>query len=205
MAIQKEDLSITQRVQLSFYLRLLHDWNKVHNLSACQSRRELKAKHLDEAMCLAELTFYDCRPIYDVGAGAGALGIVIAVLRGALEVNLIEKSAKKCAFLRHCRHQLDLSNLNVIEQRVQDVQFPDKGYQIVTRAFASLERSAELFGNKLHPYATWLALKGVNYRDELEKMPPSLRLAQTHALGAIEPGGKDLGFVLEIKSAEAGD
>ena len=198
-----ERLNITQKVQLDYYLRMLSDWNKVHNLSGSHDTRELKAKHIDEAMRLADLILHDCRPIYDVGAGAGALGIVIAIVHGAIEVNLIEKARKKCAFLRHCRHQLDLLNLNVIEERVQDCQFPDQGYQIVTRAFASLERSAELFGAKLHSRATWLALKGINYQDELKKMPANLQLVQAHALGSIEADGKDLGFVLEIKNAEA--
>ena len=203
MAIRPEDLGVTQRVQLTFYLNLLHDWNKVHNLSASQDPKQLKAKHIHEALCLAELFCHDYRPVYDVGAGAGALGIVIAILHGYLDVHLVEKSAKKCAFLRQCRHELDLFNLTVIEERVQDVEFPERGYQIVTRAFASLERSAELFGNKLNPRSTWLALKGANYRAELERLPPSLRLVKTHALGSIEPKGLDLGVALEIASVDA--
>ena len=203
MERRSERLSITQKLQLDFYLRMLHDWNKVHNLSASQDFMELRIKHIDESMRLSDLFVHDYRAVYDIGAGAGALGIVIAILHGYLDVYSVEKSAKKCAFLRHCRHELDLFNLTVIEKRVQDVEFPEIGYQIVTRAFASLERSAELFGNKLNPRATWLALKGANYRAELERLPPSLRLVKAHALGSIGPKGKDLGVALEIESVDA--
>jgi 16S rRNA (guanine527-N7)-methyltransferase len=53
--------------------------------------------------------------IGDLGSGSGFLGIPYKVMNPAAHVTLIERSEKKCLFLRHVTEQLGFGDIEVVE------------------------------------------------------------------------------------------
>src|SRR3970282_2825343 len=77
--------------------------------------------------------------ILDFGSGAGYPGIPLALYLPGARVTLLEASAKKCAFLSRVRGILGLSNVDVVQARVEEgkrLPLPPHDH-IVTRATAS--------------------------------------------------------------------
>src|SRR5699024_12083620 len=86
---------------------------------------------------LAVLPFVAGTSIADVGSGAGLPGLVLAIARPKRSVTVIESSRKKAAFLRHACRRLALSNVTVIQQRVERYS-PDGPFDtVICRAFAA--------------------------------------------------------------------
>ena len=56
--------------------------------------------------------------VADVGSGAGLPGIPLAILCPELKIRLIERSARRCDFLRHVKLRLDLDHVEVEEADV---------------------------------------------------------------------------------------
>jgi len=72
-------------------------------------------------------------PFVDVGSGGGFPGIVCAAAFPELKVVLIERSAKKCAFLRRCVAELSVQNVSVLDVSFQDYSWDDGPVVVATR------------------------------------------------------------------------
>ncbi len=84
---------------LESWLDLLAAWNARVDLTAARSADELVDLMVADALVLAGKVPDGCQVI-DVGAGAGAPGLALAILRPDLRVTLVEPLAKRAAFLR---------------------------------------------------------------------------------------------------------
>jgi 16S rRNA (guanine527-N7)-methyltransferase len=84
---------------LSAWIELVQDWNKRMDLTAARSEDELIDLMLADALVLASHIRSGTR-VVDVGSGAGAPGMPLAMLRGDLDVTLVEPQDKRVAFLR---------------------------------------------------------------------------------------------------------
>jgi len=87
------------RKALVSWLDLLVTWNARVDLTAARSADELVDLMLADALILSTRIPEGAR-VVDVGTGAGAPGLALAVLRADLEVTLVEPLAKRAAFLR---------------------------------------------------------------------------------------------------------
>ncbi len=83
----------------------------------------------------------DRRPVIDIGSGGGFPGMVLASMFPDTEVVLIERTQKKCAFLRRCVAELGLSNVEVLDVRFQEY---DWSVRPVLATVRGLERSNEM-------------------------------------------------------------
>jgi 16S rRNA (guanine527-N7)-methyltransferase len=76
--------------------------------------------------------------VVDVGSGAGFPGIPLAVALPSVSFTLMERSAKRAAFLKNCAVLLGLANVIVLES---DLQAAAGEFSVATfRAFAPLDR-----------------------------------------------------------------
>jgi 16S rRNA (guanine527-N7)-methyltransferase len=86
-------------VDLTTWLERLEEWNDRIDLTAARSREELVDLMLADALVLAaELP--RAASVVDVGTGAGAPGLALALLRPDLRVTLVEPLGKRASFLR---------------------------------------------------------------------------------------------------------
>ncbi len=92
-------LEASVTTQLVTWLDLLLTWNKKLDLTAARSHDELADLMLADAFALSAHIPENQR-VVDVGTGAGAPGLPLALLRPDLSVTLIEPLAKRTSFIR---------------------------------------------------------------------------------------------------------
>jgi 16S rRNA (guanine527-N7)-methyltransferase len=87
------------RQAIDAWLDLLLEWNARIDLTAARSPEELVDLMLADAFVLASHLPRGAR-VVDVGSGAGAPGLPLALLRDDLRVTLVEPLGKRVSFLR---------------------------------------------------------------------------------------------------------
>ncbi len=95
--------------QLEAWLGELVRWNKTHDLTAARSKDELADLMLADACVLAR-ELPPGASVVDVGSGAGAPGLPLALMRPDLVMTLVEPLTKRASFLR-----LVLANLGRLD------------------------------------------------------------------------------------------
>jgi len=164
------DLSASQADQLAHFAALLVRWNAVHNLTAISSPASVLSHHLLDSLAILPLmsSIFGEKPcrVLDVGSGGGLPGVPLAIARPHWQVTVVDKVQKKVAFLVQAKLELDLSNLDCIHARVEEVEAPPFDL-IVSRAFSSLEEFVRVSAHLLAPGGRWAAMKGVYPKEEL--------------------------------------
>jgi 16S rRNA (guanine527-N7)-methyltransferase len=87
------------RAALVAWLGQLKEWNARVDLTAARSSEQLVDLMIADALVLAPRIATGSR-VVDVGTGAGAPGLALALLRPDLRVTLVEPLGKRAAFLR---------------------------------------------------------------------------------------------------------
>ena len=180
-------ISAAQRQGLVGYVELLARWNTTYNLTAVRDREAVWAQHI--ADCLAVLPALDrhmatggARRVLDVGSGGGLPGVVLALMRPALDVTCIDAVGKKAAFVRQVAGALTLPNLHAVHGRVEALRAPP--FDLVTsRAFASLADFVRLTRPLLAPGGSWLAMKGKLPADEIAALPADVTVFHVEPIG----------------------
>jgi 16S rRNA (guanine527-N7)-methyltransferase len=103
------------RAAIVAWLERLEEWNARIDLTAARGREELVDLMLGDALLLAPRLPRDAR-VLDVGTGAGAPGLALAILRPDLHVTLSEPLGKRAAFLRTAVGAMSRSDV-VIERK----------------------------------------------------------------------------------------
>jgi len=99
------------------WAELVIDWNQRMDLTAARSPDELVDLLIADAAELARLTPEGAASWVDVGSGAGAPGLAIALLRPDLKLTLVEPKQKRVVFLRSVLHELGRSDIFVERAR----------------------------------------------------------------------------------------
>lgn len=167
------ELSAAIQSRLLDYVALLKKWNRTYNLTAIREESEMLTQHLLDSLsvlpALQESALAE-RRWADVGSGAGLPGIPLAIVRPDLDMTLIEAVEKKSAFQRQMKIELGLSNVTVVNRRVEEM--PSGLFDaVVSRAFAELSVFVDLAGHLLAPQGRLYAMKGLAPFDEMSRLP----------------------------------
>ncbi len=165
-----------QRAALVAYVELLTRWNATYNLTAVRERDAMWVQHI--ADCLAVLPALDAHlrthpgntRVLDVGSGGGLPGVLLALMRPALDVTCVDTVGKKAAFVRQVAGALALHNLHAVHARVETLRLPPFGL-ITSRAFASLSDFVRLTHGLIAAGGHWMAMKGQYPADEVAALP----------------------------------
>ncbi len=109
------------------YLDLLVAWNSRLDLTAARSADELVDLTLADALVIAAPPFGDSGRAVDVGSGAGAPALPLALMCPQVDFTLVEPKSKRVAFLRTALGALKLDNAQVVRARSLDL--PARGHQ----------------------------------------------------------------------------
>ena len=167
--LQRMDLKLSDQVidQLMTYLNLVEKWNRVYNLTAIRERDEMIKLHFLDSLSI--FNHVHVKNILDVGSGAGFPGIVLAITKPELKVTVMDSVNKKTTFMRQVKSELALTNLDVVNSRVEDYQ-PITLFEAVTsRAFSNLKNMMSLTQHTLQKEGVWLAMKSKDVKEELEE------------------------------------
>lgn len=113
-----EALSVPEaaRPAVQGWLDLLREWNKRMDLTAARDDDELFDLMIADAIALAPKVADKAR-VVDVGCGAGAPGLALALVRPDLAVTLVEPLSKRVAFLRTVLGTLGRTDIVLVKEK----------------------------------------------------------------------------------------
>jgi 16S rRNA (guanine527-N7)-methyltransferase len=149
-------------------------WNRTYSLTAITLREAMIGAHLlDSLSGYPELTG---SRIADVGTGAGFPGLPLALVSPQREFTLIDSVAKKLRFVTHAARVLQLSNVSILQARVETLS-PTLPYDaVMARAFAALPDLLTAVQGLCGPATRVIAFKGQYPSAELAELPRGWRL-----------------------------
>ncbi|MXP15215.1 16S rRNA (guanine(527)-N(7))-methyltransferase RsmG [Altererythrobacter confluentis] len=137
------------------------------NLIASATIPILWQRHIADSAQLLEYVPRGTGLWLDLGTGAGLPGLVVAIMRPEMRVDLVESRKRRIEWLERMRDELELDNCEVIGSRLENVETVPAAI-ISARAFAPLDRMmavAERFSTR---DTLWLLPKGRSAAQELE-------------------------------------
>ena len=177
-------LSAEVRAKLLAYVELIHKWNRVYNLTAVREADRMLTHHVLDS--LAVVPHIRGTRLLDVGSGAGLPGIPLALAMPQSHVTLLESNHKKATFLKQATIELNLSNADVVNERVETWRAPGEFDVVISRALADLSEFVMLAGRHCAPGGALAAMKGVYPHEEIGRIPAGFEVEKTIAL--VVPG-----------------
>lgn len=172
-----------QAAQLQRYVGLLQRWNRVYNLTAVRDPQQMWLLHIEDSLSVAP--FIQGQTCLDVGSGAGLPGIPLAIMQPERRFTLIDTSGKKVRFMRQAVLELGLTNVAVVQARVEDWR-PDACFDaVISRAFASLHDFIALAGQHACENAILYAMKGRYPATEVAALPQGWQITAQHRLPVV--------------------
>ncbi|MBX3128318.1 MAG: class I SAM-dependent methyltransferase [Polyangiaceae bacterium] len=137
-------------------LERVSEWTKRVDLTAARDPDTLVDLYLADAWVLAAAGSEGSW--VDVGAGGGAPGLALAMLRPTLELTLVESRAKRVAFLRTSGADLGLENVRVLRSRSEQLLARSFDVAVSRAALPPVQWLAE--GTRLARRSVWVLLAG---------------------------------------------
>jgi 16S rRNA (guanine527-N7)-methyltransferase len=173
----------TAHARLAQYIALLDKWNRTHNLTAIRDPEQMVTHHLLDSLAVLEhLPEAAHLRVLDIGSGGGLPGIPLALVRPGWRVVLVDSNHKKATFLRQAVIELNLANVDVCATRVQDYLADPLFDVVISRAFSDLATFAALACRLVAPGGKMVAMKGVFPHEEIEQLPPDVRVTEVPAI-----------------------
>ena len=117
---------------------------RINLIARNTSADEVIEKHfLDSLTLLPLIDKYGGKSasLLDVGTGAGFPGLVLASALPDLQVTLVEPRQKRVSFLRHIIRSLQLTNVDIIADRLEQANLNERNFTFITsRAVADAAR-----------------------------------------------------------------
>jgi len=149
------------------YFEKLIEVNKVMNLTNITEENEVYLKHFYDSVILTKIISLDNHSILDIGAGAGFPSIPIKLLNNQLKITIVDGLNKRINFLKQLTEELNLSNINLIHGRAEELD-QREGFDLVSaRAVAKLNILLELAIPSVKINGYFIAYKSINYKEEL--------------------------------------
>ena len=131
--------------KMETYIKELILFNSAYNLTNTSDHDELVTNHILDSLSTyktisglvekADASFIAA----DIGSGGGLPGIPLAAAFPQVRFRLVERMAKRCAFLENCAAILGLKNVEVINSEAEKI--PDNSFNLVVfRAFRPLDQ-----------------------------------------------------------------
>lgn len=165
-------VSDNQIKAMIMHVKQMMAWNKKINLTAIKNPLQIAEKHCIDS--IAASSFLENKSVVmDMGSGAGFPGIPIKIMNPSLKVVLVDSSRKKVNFLKHVIRCLELTDIEAIHCRVQDLcknEFYKNRFDIViSRAFTELSNFGSLAEPFLNKKGAIFAMKGKHGKNEITK------------------------------------
>jgi 16S rRNA (guanine527-N7)-methyltransferase len=166
------------RASIDAWLALLQTWNARIDLTSARSPEVLVDLMLADAIVLSRRIEPGAR-VVDVGAGAGAPGLALALLRPDVRVTLVELNGKRASFLRTVIGTVDRTDVALVRARAESLAGRRAWDVAVSRATLPPTEWLDLATRLAAPGgAVWLLLS--------KETPPSHERAQLAETVAYE-------------------
>lgn len=195
--------------QLETYATELKDWNTRINLTALKDDLDIIDKHFIDSLLLFCYEEIDQNArVADVGTGGGFPGIPIKIYRPDVRLSLIESIGKKAKFLKHIVDTLKLENVEILNERVEEIAHSKDHRErydlVVARCVARLPMLVEYCLPLVVVGGKFVAYKGQESKEELEEAKNAISKLGGQFLAIkydeINPERRSLIFIEKIKN-----
>jgi 16S rRNA (guanine527-N7)-methyltransferase len=169
------------------YAELLATDGVVRGLIGPREAPRLWERHLLNCAALEEAIPRD-GTVCDIGSGAGLPGLVLAIARPDVQIELVEPLLRRTTFLSEVVADLGLQNVTVTRARAEALHGQRRFRVVTSRAVAPLSRLLEWSMPLVEPEGALVAMKGSSVTDEIEAARETLE-----RLGCAEPEVLELG------------
>jgi 16S rRNA (guanine527-N7)-methyltransferase len=156
--------------KLNIYLDFLIYSNKYLNLIGKKTEKTIFFRHFTDSAQIYDL-IDNKNNIIDIGSGAGFPGFILKLLlddkKIKCNVELIEKSPKKCKFLVELNKKLNM-DIKIVNIRLEDYKFKNMNV-VVSRAFKKTSETLAILLKNKNLIKDIILLKGKNYQLELDE------------------------------------
>ena len=167
--IKKFNVSRETIEKLNKYKDFLISSNKLLNLIGKTTENHIFSRHFTDSAQIYDL-IEDKSEIIDLGSGAGFPGVILKILMDYNKIDgnitLIEKSPKKCKFLKDLTDKLDLTT-KIVNLKIENFKL-NKISTIVSRAFKNTVDTMDILFKNNDKIESIILLKGKTYQQELE-------------------------------------
>lgn len=151
--------------KLELYVEFLLEYNSHINLTAIKTKEEVYLKHFYDSLTLCKIVDLTKEgTLLDIGSGAGFPGMVIKIFFPHLQVFLVDSNNKKTKFLDQLKQKLNVDNLEVINNRIENItsRFLNSIDIITARAVTNMPVLTELAMPLVKKDKYFIAMKGSN-------------------------------------------
>ncbi|BBB15761.1 ribosomal RNA small subunit methyltransferase G [Candidatus Rickettsiella viridis] len=154
--------------KLTDYLLLLEKWGQVYNLTSIRDPNLMIPKHILDSLSISP--YLQGTRVLDVGTGAGLPGIPLALTHPNCHFTLLDSNGKKTRFITHVIQKLAISNIDIIQTRVEQFQTNICFDSIITRAFTSLTDFLKKTQHLACQKGIFLSMKGQYPTEEINQL-----------------------------------
>lgn len=156
--------------RLEAYESLIRRWNPRINLVAPATIPDLRVRHIEDSLQIAEYVVPQSGRWADLGSGGGLPGVVMAISFADKDVDfvMVESDQRKSAFLRTCIRELGLVRASVQNARIE-IADPLNAAYLSARALAPLPKLMPYLQRHLALDGRAFLMKGQNWQSELEE------------------------------------
>ncbi len=144
--------------------------NAKFNLISKNDKEHIWIRHFHDSLRLSKFIKKNKKKIriLDIGSGAGLPGLPLSMVLDSdlFEFSLCESNTKKSNFIANCCHNLSIFNVQIINDRVENIKNCSYDY-IISRATAKIN---EIFSMSYHlnkNSTVYLLHKGIHVVDEI--------------------------------------
>ncbi len=175
---------------LARYGALLLEKNRVMNLTAITQPQDVATLHMLDCATLLDCARFEGKTLIDVGTGAGFPGLPLKILTPSLEVTLLDSLSKRVDWLSQTIGALGLEGIRAVHGRAEeagrDPAFRERFDFAAARAVADLRLLCELCLPFLKVGGRFLAMKGTDCGDEVDKALPAIQVLGGRLEGRID-------------------
>lgn len=160
------------------YKEHLFKWNRIHNLTGAKSEEMVDYFIFDALYPIKFFDFSSIKNALDIGTGAGFPGLILAIALPEVHFTLAEPLQKRASFLQFIKADLKLSNVQVEQKRVEDIEASDMDL-ITSRAVMKTQMLLDLAKNFITPTTKMLFYKGERVFDEVKEAHLNYKVVET--------------------------
>ncbi|NLJ79277.1 MAG: 16S rRNA (guanine(527)-N(7))-methyltransferase RsmG [Tissierellia bacterium] len=156
------------------FKELLLEWNKKMNITSITEDVEVDIKHFIDSITPLSTGLFDGRKkVIDIGTGGGFPGIPLKIVRGDLDVLLLDSLNKRIMFLHEVIDRLGLKDIVAIHGRAEELgrkkEYRENYDIVISRAVAALNTLAEYCLPFAKVGGHFVSMKGPDIEDELKQ------------------------------------
>ncbi len=180
-ALENFGLDAAQIERCEKFYRLVVEQNRVMNLTTITEPQEFAIKHIiDSLSAWDDKILQGVETLADIGTGAGFPAIPLKIFKPHLKLCLIDSLAKRMDFLKKVVAELQLNGVEIFHGRAEELArqkiFREKFDVVTSRAVARLNILAEYCLPFVKVGGKFVALKGKNFREELDEARAAIKI-----------------------------